>query len=83
MNKKFNESEIILGRLPQNKVVPMLIIKANNEIFGLQLYKYKPQQETKNTPKNKKRHQYKNYYRTCPSCKMCFIHYIFNSWFNH
>ena len=40
MNKKFNESEIILGRLPQNKVVPMLIIKANNEIFGLQLYKY-------------------------------------------
>ena len=54
MNKKFNESEIILGRLPQNKVVPMLIIKANNEIFGLQLYKYKPQQETKNTPKNKK-----------------------------
>ena len=54
MNKKFNESEIILGRLPQNKVVPMLIIKANNEIFGLQLYKYKPQQETKNPSKNKK-----------------------------
>ena len=40
MDAKFNNREIILGRLPQNKVVPILIIKHNDEIFGLQLYTY-------------------------------------------
>ncbi len=42
MDAKFNNREIILGRLPQNKVVPILITKINDEIFGLQLYTYNP-----------------------------------------
>ena len=59
MNKHFNESEIILGRLPNKKVVPILIIKSNNIYFGLRLYKYNPNYETtfssttKNTKKSK------------------------------
>jgi len=59
MNKHFNESEIILGRLPNKKVVPILIIKSNNIYFGLRLYKYNPNYETtfssttKNTKKTK------------------------------
>lgn len=46
MNTQFNESEIILGRLPNNKVVPILIIKSNSTLFGLRLYKYNPKHET-------------------------------------
>ena len=59
MNTHFNESEIILGRLPNKKVVPILIIKSNNIYFGLRLYKYNPNYETtfssttKNTKKSK------------------------------
>ena len=40
MNTQFNECEIILGRLPNNKTTPILIIKSNSTLFGLRLYKY-------------------------------------------
>lgn len=41
MDEKFNNCEIILGRLPHSKAVPILIIEIDDKIFGLQLYSYK------------------------------------------
>ena len=45
MNTQFNECEIILGRLSNNKTAPILIIKSKNTLFGLRLYKYNPKHE--------------------------------------
>ena len=42
MAEQLKNREIILGRLSQDKVVPILIIETDDIIFGLQLYSYKP-----------------------------------------
>lgn len=53
MNTEFNESEVILGRLSNNKVVPLLIIKSNSTLFGLRLYKYNSRHKSTSSKKQK------------------------------